>query len=208
MPGELTAVLGHNGAGKSTLLKSIFGIVMMSRGSVSLNGRPVIPSPMSMVRAGVSFAPQGNRIFPQLTVLENLQLASVGDGKAVKFTSALDATLGAYSELGSSLERRAGLLSGGIRQILVLAMATIVAPRVLLLDEPCLGLAPALVPRILDRIRQTCRDHQIAALVVEQRVRQALEFADRVCVLRQGIASYHGEARSLRDPDALRRVFL
>jgi len=207
--GEIVALIGHNGAGKSTLLKATFGLLPIWRGHVTLDGRKVnVPSPRRFLRAGVTYVPQGNRVFADLTVLENLEMGGVTLRDRARLRDSVDRMLTAFPALRSRIRQRAGTLSGGEKQMLALATGLITSPRLLLLDEPSLGLAPPLVTEALTRIQTISRDLGAGVLIVEQKVREVLRIAHRVCVLRNGMVSYSGVAASLRDEMKLREVYL
>lgn len=208
-PGEIVALIGHNGAGKSTLLKAVFGMLPIWSGSVSLDGAPLNrPSPRELLRVGVAYVPQGNRVFGDLTVRENLEIAGGTLPVDVRLKDRIQHVFTLFPALTARLRQRAGTLSGGEKQMLALANALILSPRLLLLDEPSLGLAPPRVTDALQRIQQISRDSGAAILVVEQKVRQVLRIANRVCVLRNGEVSYSGTAESLHDEAKLREVYL
>lgn len=207
--GEIVALIGHNGAGKSTLLKAVFGLLPIWEGRVLLNGQPLdSPSPRELLRAGVAYVPQGNRVFADLTVRENLEVGGITlDGKP-RVREGIERALTLFPALRSRLRQRASTLSGGEKQMVALANALIVMPRLLLLDEPSLGLAPPLVTGAFSRLRQLNRDFRISMLVVEQKVREVLKMADRVYVLRTGSVSYSGPTAPLMDQARLREVYL
>ncbi len=208
--GELVGVIGHNGAGKTTLLKSLFGLVSLSSGQVALDFHTWTPNPLSLIRAGIAYVPQGNCVFPALSVRENLQLStlSVAVEKFV-LEDALDDILMTFPALRGRLHQLAGTLSGGERQMLALGRALITKPRLLLLDEPSLGLAPPLVRNVLGLIHDLARDRPMGILVVEQKVREILSVAHRVYVLKRGQVSFQGATEELlQDEEKLRSTYL
>ena len=206
--GEIVALIGHNGAGKSTLLKAVFGLLPVWDGNVCLDGKKLdSPTPRKLLRSGVAFVPQGNRVFTDLTVRENLEMGGVTLPKE-RLKEGVDRAFSLFPALKPRLRQRAGTLSGGEKQMLALANALIISPRLILLDEPSLGLAPLLVSEALDRIRDICRTQGATALIVEQKVREVLRIADRVCVLRNGAVSFRGSSDSLRDDAKLREVYI
>jgi ABC-type branched-subunit amino acid transport system ATPase component len=207
--GEVVAVIGHNGAGKSTLLKALFGIVPICAGEVRVGGACVLrPTPRMMLRAGVAYVPQTSAVFPDLTVKDNLEVAACALGREARSQSAYNAALAFFPVLGTLLRRVAGTLSGGQRQMLALTMGLLHAPRVVLLDEPSLGLSPPLAEATFQSIRRLAHEQGIAILLVEQKVRQGLEIADRAYVLRRGSVSFEGPALALSDDELLRKYFL
>ena len=208
-PAEIAALIGHNGAGKSTLLKAIFGLLPLWEGQVTFGGRVLNSTkPRDLLRSGVAFVPQGNRVFSDLTVRENLEMGGVTLPTKVHLREGIDRALALFPALKSRLRQRGGTLSGGEKQMLALANALIVSPRLLLLDEPSLGLAPPLVSEALGCVHALSRNSGMAVLIVEQKVREVLKIADRVYVLRNGRVSFTGPAAELYDDAKLREVYL
>jgi len=206
--GEIVALIGHNGAGKSTLLKAAFGLLPVWQGQVSLDAKTLnSPNPREMRRAGVAYVPQGNRVFTDLTVRENLEVAGTTLPNKARRNEGIERALSLFPALGPRLRQRAGTLSGGEKQLLALANALVVAPRLLLMDEPSLGLAPQLVTEALRHVQEINRDSGVTVLIVEQKVREVLKIAGRVYVLRTGRVSFHGPTRELDDAK-LRDVYL
>jgi branched-chain amino acid transport system ATP-binding protein len=200
--GEIVARLGANGAGKSTTLRSISGVVPLASGGIRFEGRELAGlKPHAIVRLGISHAPEGRRVFPELTVGENLDLG----GYVLREPAALRANLErAYRHFPVLWERRgqkAATLSGGEQQMLAVARALMSSPRLLLLDEPSLGLAPMLVDQIFNIIRQINREEGVAMLLVEQNANEALLHADRAYVMETGRITLEGPAAELaKDP--------
>lgn len=208
-PGEIVALIGHNGAGKSTLLKAVFGLLPIWQGQVVYDGRLLnSPKPRELLRSGIACVPQGNRVFTDLTVRENLEMGGVTLSDRKQLGEGIERVLTLFPALQSRLRQRAGTLSGGEKQMLALANALILSPRLLLLDEPSLGLAPLLVAEALGRIQQINRDSGVAVLIVEQKVREVLKIAQRVYVLRNGLVSFSGPTAALSDDAKLREVYL
>lgn len=209
-PGEIVAIIGHNGAGKSTLLKAIFGLIPLWSGQVTFNGNDLLRSrPTERLLGGIAYIPQGNRVFSQLTVAENIDVA----GGVLKFPPSqqsfkLSAALQAFPALKMRLNDLAGNLSGGEKQMLAMACAFILSPRLFLMDEPSSGLAPKLVTQVFERINILREESTTAFLIVEQKVREVLKISDRVYVLRNGKVSYSGEAGVLRDERLLQSAYL
>lgn len=207
--GEIVAIIGHNGAGKSTLLKAIFGLIPIWAGQVELEGQALTSiMPRAWLRAGVAYVPQGNRVFTDLTVRENLEIASVILATKADRGRGTERALDLFPALKPRLKQRAGTLSGGEKQMLALANALTISPRLLLLDEPSLGLAPPLVSNALEQILQISQQSQVSALIVEQKVREVLKIASRVYVLRNGSVSFSGSADDLKDEARLQAVYL
>jgi branched-chain amino acid transport system ATP-binding protein len=186
-PGEIVALIGHNGAGKTTALKAIFGLLRVWSGAVVFEGQVITNSPPDAnVRRGMAYIPQERAVFPDLTVAENLDLGGMTVPDPATRRRRLEEVFDLFPVLRERRRQRAGTLSGGEQRMLSLGIALMVRPRLLLVDELSLGLAPALVQRIMETIRQICRDQGISIMLVEQNVRQALRVADRVYVMRTG----------------------
>ena len=193
--GRVLALLGRNGAGKSTSLNTFAGLHQARSGSIQLGGRPVERmSPEGIARAGMRLVPQGRRIFPSLTVLENLQVAEQAAGGHAWNLERVYATFGRLKE---RTRQRAGTLSGGEQQMLAIGRALMGNPRVLLLDEPSEGLAPLIVAEVAQAIRMLKAD-RLSIVLVEQNFHLALEVADDVVVLNTGRVVHAGSADSVR----------
>jgi branched-chain amino acid transport system ATP-binding protein len=210
--GELVALIGANGAGKSTLLRAIAGLLVPAAGSVALDGRDVTgQAPEAMIRAGVALVPERRRVFADLTVLDNLELGGYALPRGRDFRSRLDAGLEEAYRLFPVLRRRrgqlAGTLSGGEQQMLAIGRALMTRPRLLLCDEPSLGLAPLVVHEIM-RLLSTLREAGTTILLVEQNARMALRSADRAYVLEVGSVVLSGAATDLLQDDQLKAAYL
>ncbi|HKN39369.1 MAG TPA: ABC transporter ATP-binding protein, partial [Acidimicrobiia bacterium] len=208
--GEVLAVLGTNGAGKSTLLRAISGLTPPKGGKVLLDGRDVTgTSPVKMASLGVAHMPGGRGIFPDLTVGENLRMATWSHRRdRARSKRALDRALDLFPGLATRLGDRAGLLSGGQQQMLALAQAFVPEPRLLLVDELSLGLAPVVVMELLDVVRRL-RDEGVAVVLVEQSAELALRVADRAVFLEKGETRFSGPAGEILERgDLVRSVFL
>jgi branched-chain amino acid transport system ATP-binding protein len=185
-PGEVVGLVGPNGAGKSTLLQSVMGGVPATRGSIMFEGRSVVGVPTErIVRSGISLVPEGRHIFPHLTVDENLRLGLVGRGEVNGVQDDIEFVKSLFPIVHDFRRRQAGLLSGGQQQQLAIARALVAKPRLLLLDEPSLGLAPSVVDTVWGALAQI-RDGGVTILLVEQRAQITVEFADRTYVLGNG----------------------
>ena len=207
-PGTITAVLGANGVGKTTLLRAISGFVRTRSGQVSLDNVSLTRlAPDDIARAGVAHVPEGQGVITELTVEENLKLGLLLRRRADRAPALADAYR-RFAALSDRRGRQASTLSGGERQILVIARALLSAPRVLLLDEPSLGLAPRMVEQVMDLIRQLRDEAGLTVLLVEQNARSALSVADRGTVLSQGKVVAEAEAGHLAADAGLRRHYL
>jgi len=197
--GEIVAVIGPNGAGKSTLMRSIAGLVRPSRGAIHFQDSPIAGQPAEkLVAGGLSLVPEGRRIFNSLTVGENIQLGATPRSDRGAVASDIDRILALFPILEERFHQRAGKLSGGEQQMLAIARALMAAPRLLLLDEPSLGLAPLVVRKVYDVIAELRRGG-VTVLVVEQAVHVALTASDRTYVMNSGSIVMAGPSAELRD---------
>ena len=204
--GEIVALIGHNGAGKTTLLKTLFGLLPALGGEVRYGGRSITGRRAALnVRDGLSFVPQGHGIFTDLTVRENLELGGYSVGAADP--DRLAAIYDLFPILKERQDQRAGTLSGGQQQMLALGLALVLRPKLLLLDEPSLGLAPVLVQRVLESVQEINRRFGTAVLLVEQNVKQALRIAGRVYVMKVGQISLEDRAEALLERRDLWTLF-
>jgi len=204
--GEIHAVIGPNGAGKSTLLKTIAGLLRPARGSIRLRDTPIGGlAPRAISRLGVAFVPQEQNVFPSMSVRENLEMGGFIDPAATR--QRIEAAFTRFPLLAERRHRAARTLSGGQRQVLAMAMALMVEPALLLLDEPSAGLSPVAAEQLFATIIEI-RRHGIAIAMVEQNASQALEVADRATLLVDGRVSRDGAAEVLRVDPEIRRLFL
>lgn len=203
-PGEVVALLGANGAGKTTTLKAISGIVPPASGSIQFEGKDISQlDPGKIVRLGIVHCPEGRQVFPDLTVRENLILGGYTRRKPAR----LDRVLELFPALQDRLNQTGGTLSGGEQQMLTIGRALMGEPRLLMLDEPSLGLAPMIVEWIFEIIAGF-REQGVSVLLVEQNAVLALAVADRGYVLAHGKLRHSGAASDLRDSDAVQRAYL
>lgn len=205
--GKITGLIGPNGTGKSTLLKSIIGIADITAGEIRYQGAPLGTVETSeLVRRGITYMPQGTRVFPRLTVRENLRLGGyvVDDDE---FEDGLEAVYDLYPVLEEKSRQKAGNLSGGQQTMLSFGMALVNNPQLILLDEPSAGLAPDLVEDLFAQI-QRLRDTGIPFLIVEQSVRALLENCDHVYVIEQGTVVFDGPPAEVRERDDLIEMYL
>ncbi len=203
---EIVAVIGPNGAGKSTLLKAIFGLVSARSGSVHLAERDVTNmAPDRIVQSGMSYVPQTENVFPSLTINDNLEMGAYVHRDGLR--DRLERVYGLFPDIASRRGERAGRLSGGQRQMLALARALMLDPKVLLLDEPSASLSPKMVDSIFEKIGDINRGGT-AILLVEQNAKEALSFASRAYVLAMGQNRFEGEAKSRLDSEEVGKLYL
>jgi branched-chain amino acid transport system ATP-binding protein len=206
--GEIVAVIGANGAGKSTLLRSITGLLSPARGEVLFEDEVISRLPPNrIVGRGIALVPEGRKIFPFMTVRENLEMGAYLPQARVNFAAHIDEVTGLFPRLRERASQLAGTLSGGEQQMLAIGRALMSRPRVLLLDEPSLGLAPLLVREIF-RIVQAINRQGATILLVEQNVRHALEIAQRAYVLETGRLVLSGGGRELLGNPHVRKAYL
>jgi branched-chain amino acid transport system ATP-binding protein/neutral amino acid transport system ATP-binding protein len=205
-PSEIVAIIGPNGAGKSTLLKTVAGLLRPARGSITLHGQPIHHlGPREVSRRGIAFVPQERNIFVTLSVRENLEMG--GWLNAAETRRRTDAVFARFPMLAERRRSAARTLSGGERQVLAMAMALMVQPVLLLLDEPSAGLSPIAAQRLFATIQEVNRDG-VAIGMVEQNATQALEIADRATILVDGRNNRDGAAATLAADPEIRRIFL
>jgi len=212
--GETVALLGTNGNGKSTLMKCFMGMVRPTRGSLTLeiDGRRVdlaVTPTEEIVNLGVAMVPEGRRLFPKLTVEENLLLGAFRPLARVKIAGNLDYCYQSFAILKERRRQLAGNLSGGQQQMLAIARALMSAPRILLIDEPSVGLAPLLVHQTVTMIKQLKEGFNLTVLMAEQNFQQAIRIADRGYIIVHGEIVFEGKsAEALRDNDLVRSLYL
>lgn len=206
--GEIVTVAGANGAGKSTLLKSIAGMEKPKSGSVSFVGDRIDNIPAHLITArGLAFVPENKRLFPRLSVADNLRLGSYLHRGSPDRDSPLEFVFKLFPRLEERLSQRAATLSGGEQQMLAIARALMTRPRLLMLDEPSQGIMPKLVDEIF-RAVQEIRANGVTVLLVEQRLSESLEISDRAYVLQTGRVVMSGPAADIRSNPEVRRIYL
>jgi ABC-type branched-subunit amino acid transport system ATPase component len=208
-PGEVIAIIGPNGAGKSTVLKTIMGYLRPSRGHVTFDGQDITGLRTDLiVGRGLGYAPQGRIVFPHMTVRENLDMGGYLERDARRRAQAVEWLFTLFPRLGERKTQRAGSMSGGEQQMLAIARALMLRPRLLLLDEPSLGLSPRYVSLVFEKIQELNRQQGMAIVMVEQNARRALEIADRGYVLDIGENRIEGTGKDLLDDDEVKRLYL
>lgn len=205
--GEIVTLIGANGAGKSTLMNTIFGYPRASGGSIVFEGRDITKQPShDIAKLDIAIVPEGRRVFQRLTVLENLLM---GDTSRDRQTATdIERMVEMFPILGSRASQRAGTLSGGEQQMLAIARALMSHPRLLLLDEPSLGLAPIYIKKIFSVIQELNKQYRMTILLVEQNAHHALRVAHRGYVLQHGHIALEGDGPSLLADPAVRAAYL
>ena len=196
--GEMVGLIGVNGAGKTTSLMTIAGVLKPTQGTITFAGQPIVgQSPEEIVRQGIALVPEGRRIFPGLTVEENLRLGAAIRSDRAEIQRDIDEMCTRFPILGERLKQLGGTLSGGEQQQLAIARGLMSRPSLLMLDEPSLGLAPMLVAEMFKLVAQL-RETGVTILLVEQNVERTLEIADRAYLLNTGQVEFEGPAEELR----------
>ncbi|MGE5237364.1 MAG: ABC transporter ATP-binding protein [Chloroflexota bacterium] len=205
--GEIVCLIGSNGAGKSTALMTISGVLRPQTGDVIFEGESVaMMLPHQIVGRGICQVPEGRRIFPRLTVIENLEMGTFSKGGA-NMRKNLDRVFTLFPLLRDRMRQMGGTLSGGEQQMLAIGRALMAEPKLLLLDEPSLGLAPMMVSRIVETVREINREG-VTILLVEQNAKAALTLSQRGYVLENGVIKLHGSSEELLHNDEVRRAYL
>ena len=206
--GEVTCLLGPNGAGKSTLMLTLAGILRPQRGTVRFECRDLVgQTPAAIVSRGMALVPENRLVFPALTVRENLMAGAFRRRDAAGIRSDIDAMFGRFPRLRERVDQLAGTLSGGEQQMLAVARALMSRPRLLLMDEPSVGLAPIVVAEIFSIIRQLHREG-VSIFLVEQNAHMALQVAQHFYLMEQGRVSFSGTPGELADDDVIQRAYL
>ena len=212
--GETVTLLGTNGNGKSTLIKSIMGIVRPFSGAIEaevdgVQHNLVGMEPEAIVRLGIALVPEGRRLFPKLTVEENLLLGAYRDAARARIAENLDFCYQAFSRLAERRNQLAGSMSGGEQQMVALARAVMTAPKILLIDEPSVGLAPILVSRTIEKIGELKDKFKLTVLMAEQNFNQAIKIADRGYVIVHGHIEFEGKSRQdMANNDMIKKLYL
>ncbi|MBK1979847.1 ABC transporter ATP-binding protein [Achromobacter xylosoxidans] len=208
-PGEIAALLGANGAGKSSTLLAIIGSVKPKEGRVVFEGRDITGTPPDqLVKQGIAMIPEGARVFARQPVEQNLRLGAYTVRDERVYRERLDKVYALFPRLKERREQLAGTMSGGERQMLAIGRALMSGPRLLLIDEPSLGLSPLLVEQVFDALAALNRDDGLSVLLVEQNMAQALEVAARAYVMQSGRVALSGNAAELAASDEVRQAYL
>jgi len=206
--GEAVAVVGPNGAGKTTLLRAISGLIAPRAGRIAFEGAELAGRPAyEIVAHGIAHVPEGRRLFPQLTVADNLKMGAFLPSARSHFRESLERVYALFPVLAERPTQRAGSLSGGEQQMLAVGRALMSRPKLILFDEPSMGLAPVMVLRLFDLIRRV-REEGYTILVVEQNVRQVLKLVDRAYLLEVGRIKIEGRAADLAEQDFVRQAYV
>jgi branched-chain amino acid transport system ATP-binding protein len=206
--GQFVAVVGPNGAGKTTLFKTISGVVTPVAGEISYNGQNLLAvAPAERAQLGIAHVPEGRQVFASMTVMENLEMGAYTRKGQKRWNETLPMILELFPILSERRDQLAGTLSGGEQQMLAIGRGLASAPELLMLDEPSMGLAPAIVDAIFERIHQI-HSNGLTILLVEQRVAEALETCDRGYVLETGRVAMEGTHNTLMSDERVRRAYL
>jgi branched-chain amino acid transport system ATP-binding protein len=208
-PGEFAAIVGPNGAGKTTLFKTISGIVRPTSGAIRFEGRDLLAvAPSARAHLGIAHIPEGRQVFASLTVLENLEMGAYTETGRRAWKENLEKVYSWFPVLAQRAKAQAGALSGGQQQMLAIARGLASSPKLLMLDEPSMGLAPTAADEIFERIVSIHAGSGLTVLLVEQRVAEALHFADRGYVLEAGRVVLEGSHDELKNNDRIRQAYL
>ena len=206
--GEIVTLIGSNGAGKSTTLRSINGLNAPRDGSIEFQGVPITTKPAhEIVKMGIAQSPEGRRLFPRMSVVENLEMGAYQRSDRAEIRVDLDRVYGLFPRLAERRTQRAGTLSGGEQQMVAIGRALMARPKLLMLDEPSMGLAPIFVEKIFEIIREI-NEQGTPILLVEQNALMALDAANRGYVLETGHVALEGPASELRDNEEVRKTYL
>ncbi|KQY99469.1 ABC transporter ATP-binding protein [Pseudolabrys sp. Root1462] len=207
--GQFVSVVGPNGAGKSTLFRTISGILKPSAGAIRFEGNDLLALPASRrAHLGIAHVPEGRHVFPSLTVMENLELGAFTEAGRQNWKTNIDRILGLFPVLSERRRQFAGTLSGGEQQMLAIGRGLASSPKLLMLDEPSMGLAPTIADFIFDQLTEIRRQTRLTILLVEQRVAEALQTADHGYVLEAGRVVLEGDNQTLRANDRIRAAYL
>jgi len=207
--GEFVAVVGPNGTGKSTLFNAISGIVPATGGTIRFDGADLLAmAPAHRAHLGIAHVPEGRQVFPSLSVFENLEMGAYTHAGRAAWQRNLESIYTWFPKLKERAKQPAGTLSGGEQQMLAISRGIASAPKLLMLDEPSMGLSPAIADEIFERIVAIHREAKLGVLLVEQRVAEALHLADRAYVLENGRVILEGDHQTLENDERIRRAYL
>lgn len=207
--GETVALIGANGAGKSSILRAITGLARIKSGSIHYNGKRLDGTPASeIVRKGIAMVPEGRRVFPFMSVKDNLMMGAFSRSDKDEIARSLDSVLTRFPRLKERFGQQAGTLSGGEQQMMVIGRALMARPKLLLLDEPSLGIAPKLVQDIARAIVAISRDEKVSVLLVEQNSRMALSISGRAYAMATGSVVVEGNSKDLMNDDRIKAAYL
>lgn len=206
--GDIMALMGPNGAGKSTILKTIFGLVPIHSGKIFWHKEEMKPISYEVVQRGIAFVPQGRRVFSHLTVEENLEIGGFIVGNKQETKRRIAEVMDTFPILQQKRKSNAGVLSGGQQQMVALARGLMINPKVLLLDEPSLGLAPKIVKEVFAKIHEINQRHKTAIMVVEHNIKSLLDIATCGCVLDKGKVVATGTTQDITQSGILEEVFV
>lgn len=206
-PSLITVIMGPNGAGKSTLLKALYGLIPLKQGTVELYDKEISPSPQNLVEEGIFMIPQGKRVFRNMTVLENIELATHFWKNRKEFPERLEEVLKIFPDLKIRLEHLAGNLSGGQQQMVALARGFINHPKLVLLDEPSIGLSPKLINDTFHKIKELNHTKGTGFVIVEHNLKTLLPLTDKAYILDQGEIVYDGKTESKTLEKMLDKIF-
>ena len=206
--GEMVAIMGPNGAGKSTVLKAVMGLAPVVNGTVYWRDKPLMVATHEIVKEGISFVPQGRRVFTHLSIAENLEMGCLHLEDRIEKQRRLDSVMELFPILYEKRRDLASQMSGGQQQMLALGRGLMASPDLLLLDEPTLGLAPIVVKEVFEKVKEISDRLDTTIFVVEHNIKGVLAIVDKAYVLANGRVVHYGTPESVRDTDILTRVFL
>jgi len=205
--GEIVALMGPNGAGKSTILKALFGLAPIESGNIFWRGEKIIPKSHEIVERGITFVPQGRQLFKSLTVLENLEMGGFNVSSSI-LKNRIEDVLDIFPDLRKKLKEKASDLSGGQQQMVAIARGLISDPKVLLLDEPSLGLSPKIVKEVFAKIKEINEKRRTAIMIVEHNLHSVLKIVDRAYLLDKGKIVIEDNPKQIIESGILEKVFL
>lgn len=206
--GEIVAIMGPNGCGKTTALKAMFGLAQKTHGEILFNDSKLEPVPHNMIKMGIAYVPQGRRTFTRLSVRENLEMGGYFLKDKTETNRRIEEVLRFFPALRTKLKEKSGSLSGGQQQMLAIARGLMTEPRLLLLDEPTLGLSPKVVSEMFEVIKTINQEQGTAMLIVEHNIKSLLPIVNRVYVFDKGEVVFHGTKEQFQNSSIFEKVFL